>query len=194
MEPRTRYRILDHAAGLFARHGFRRTSLGVVAGAAGISKPGLLHHFGSKEMLYRAAMDESREQGNALLGRVMRAPAGSARARRAVELTIDFLLNRPGLAHLALTSAGSGPGIREPGCVPALVYELFGVAPHRGDTERSVRVIGTVSVLTALCLSARTRDDGSDWRESVIAVGLDTLGWTDGSFREHSARPFSLRR
>ncbi|MGW6496882.1 TetR/AcrR family transcriptional regulator [Nonomuraea angiospora] len=45
------------AAELFARDGFRGTSLPAVAARAGISEPGLLHHFGSKAGLLLAVIE-----------------------------------------------------------------------------------------------------------------------------------------
>ena len=45
------------AAEMFARDGFRGTSLPAVAARAGISEPGLLHHFGSKAGLLLAVIE-----------------------------------------------------------------------------------------------------------------------------------------
>lgn len=53
-----RARILREAFTLFAEKGFAATSLGDVAAAAEISKPGVLHHFGSKEGLYSAVLEQ----------------------------------------------------------------------------------------------------------------------------------------
>jgi len=52
-----RERILAEAFELFARGGYNGTSLTDVAQAAGISKAGLLHHFGSKERLFSAVLE-----------------------------------------------------------------------------------------------------------------------------------------
>ncbi|MGO4256428.1 TetR/AcrR family transcriptional regulator [Marmoricola sp. RAF53] len=50
--------IVNVALDLFAAHGYDATSLASVARAAGISQPGLLHHFHSKEVLLVAVLDE----------------------------------------------------------------------------------------------------------------------------------------
>ncbi len=45
--------ILEAATELFGRDGFTATSVNAIAGQAGVSKSGLLHHFGSKDELFR---------------------------------------------------------------------------------------------------------------------------------------------
>jgi len=50
-------RILAVAQRLLTRNGWRNTTLGQIAGGAGISTAGLLHHFESKEQLLQAVLD-----------------------------------------------------------------------------------------------------------------------------------------
>jgi TetR/AcrR family transcriptional regulator len=59
VEPRTRDPnavrkvVLDAAMKLFADHGFAETSVRDISQASGVSHPLILHHFGSKEDLYK---------------------------------------------------------------------------------------------------------------------------------------------
>ena len=53
-----RARILAEALTVFAEKGYEGASLAAIARAADITKPGLLHHFGSKEELFVAVLDE----------------------------------------------------------------------------------------------------------------------------------------
>jgi AcrR family transcriptional regulator len=149
--------ILDRAAGLFARHGFEHTSLKDLADAVGLSKAGLLHHFPSKEALFNAAVDMGRRLSRHVFEQATRVPAGPARDRRAVELLTDVALDRPGLIAL-------------------LVFEVFGVDPAGGDTERLVRVIGMLSAVAVLSLAANHLGDKTAWRPHIVMTCLDALG------------------
>lgn len=53
-----RREIIDAASELFAVHGYRGTSLRQISGKVGISHPGMLHHFTSKDALLDAVIDD----------------------------------------------------------------------------------------------------------------------------------------
>lgn len=52
-----KHRILEVAQRLLSRNGWRNTTLAQIAGEAGVSPAGLLHHFESKEQLLHAVLD-----------------------------------------------------------------------------------------------------------------------------------------
>jgi AcrR family transcriptional regulator len=51
--------LLDAAVGVFARYGYRKTSMDDVARAAGVSRQGLYLSFANKEELFRRALEHS---------------------------------------------------------------------------------------------------------------------------------------
>ncbi len=51
--------VLDAAVGVFARYGFRKTSMDEVARAAGVSRQGLYLQFANKEELFRKALEHT---------------------------------------------------------------------------------------------------------------------------------------
>jgi AcrR family transcriptional regulator len=53
-----RRQLLDAALDAFATHGFHATSMNEVAEAAGVTKPVLYQHFGSKRALYSELLDD----------------------------------------------------------------------------------------------------------------------------------------
>lgn len=53
--------ILERAEQHFADHGFQGASLSAIARDCGVGNPGLLHHFPSKEVLYRAVLEKQAE-------------------------------------------------------------------------------------------------------------------------------------
>lgn len=58
---RRREQIVEVASELFARSGFRGTGITQIADQVGITEPGLLYHFGSKEGLLRAVIERRDE-------------------------------------------------------------------------------------------------------------------------------------
>jgi AcrR family transcriptional regulator len=79
---RRRRQLLDVACALFAERGFHATSMDDVAEAAGVTKPVLYQHFGSKRALYRELLEEV---DAALVDRLRAATAAAAGPRERVE-------------------------------------------------------------------------------------------------------------
>jgi AcrR family transcriptional regulator len=87
-------RILSVAQRLLTRNGWRNTTLAQIAGEAGVTAAGLLHHFESKEQLLHAVLDardlddESHaDQGGDLLAQIAQV---ADRFNRAPEMVSTF--------------------------------------------------------------------------------------------------------
>jgi AcrR family transcriptional regulator len=87
-------RILEVAQRLVARNGWRNTTLAQIAGEAGVTPAGLLHHFESKEQLLHAVLDARdldddihADRGGDLIGEIVQV---ADRFTRAPELIGTF--------------------------------------------------------------------------------------------------------
>lgn len=80
--PRRRRQLLDVALEQFAGRGFHRTSMDEIAEAAGVTKPVLYQHFGSKRDLYLELLDDV---GGQLMEAIGSATASAASPRQKVE-------------------------------------------------------------------------------------------------------------
>jgi AcrR family transcriptional regulator len=167
--------ILDRAAGLFAQHGFEQTSLKSLADAAGLSKAGLLHHFPSKEALFQAARQLGRDQSRRVLDQVTALPPGPARDRRVLELLTDIALDRPGLVAL-MFRAVTAPDDSPTGSGDELMLPELFAADLESQSERAIRVIGALSAMAVLTITANRVGDKTAWRPKIIATCFDTLG------------------
>ncbi|NUT99681.1 MAG: TetR/AcrR family transcriptional regulator [Saccharothrix sp.] len=174
-------RIVDLAAGLFARHGFENTSLRALADAVGLSKAGLLHHFPSKEALHEAVQAACRDLEREVADAAAPLPPGPDRDRHNLELLIDVALDRPGLVALALTAIHGGQPLPEGGLGEVILREAFGVerepaGREPADPERTIRVIGALTALAVLTLLANGAGQKTAWRPHILSTCFDALG------------------
>lgn len=77
-----RQQLLEVALDVFSRKGFHQTSMNDIADAAGVTKPVLYQHFGSKRALF---LELLRDLGGRLREQVARATAEAAGPRQQVE-------------------------------------------------------------------------------------------------------------
>lgn len=74
--PRRRRQLLDVALERFATNGFHATSMDEIAEAAGVTKPVLYQHFGSKRHLYLELLDDVVAQLMAVVAKATAAASG----------------------------------------------------------------------------------------------------------------------
>ena len=109
---RTRRRLLDATAAEVARHGRAGASLGAIASAAGLKPGSIYFHFGSREQLIDAMLEEGVRESLARLDRAMtEVPQGTrpgdprARLRAAIRAHLDALHDLRDYAAVVLAPA-----------------------------------------------------------------------------------------
>ncbi|MCK6503913.1 TetR/AcrR family transcriptional regulator [Myxococcota bacterium] len=105
-----RERILTEATRLFGAQGVAGTSIQQVAQAAGITRPTLVYHFGSKEGLREAVLDALMAHWRAEVPRLLSAAsAGGPRLDALLLAFFDFFRRDPDRARLLLREALDRP-------------------------------------------------------------------------------------
>ena len=101
--PSSRDKILDVAEALFAQRGFAGIGMREVAGAAGLGKSSLFHHFRGKTELYFDVLERVIKRFRERCAPVLAAKIGPAeKLDRVIETLIDALAEQPTTARLLL--------------------------------------------------------------------------------------------
>jgi AcrR family transcriptional regulator len=101
--------VLDVAASAFARQGFHDVSMDDVAAAAGVSKPVVYTHFGSKDELYEAALlRAARELADRVRASVAAAASPEQRMWAGIQAFLDAVEEHPEWWLLARRAEAAG--------------------------------------------------------------------------------------
>ncbi|WP_448852150.1 TetR/AcrR family transcriptional regulator [Corynebacterium sp. 335C] len=134
--PARRRQLMDVARSTFAERGFEGTAMEEIAARAGVSKPVVYEHFGTKDALYRAVADEETARLEAIIGESME----GARARLRIEKAVLALLtyveeHADGFTILARDPVTAGGYATLLGLATGRVSHILGAAFDRAGLD-----------------------------------------------------------
>jgi AcrR family transcriptional regulator len=135
----TRRDILEQATALFGEAGYRGTSLREIAARCGLSHPGLLHHFPTKQSLLLAVLEHRDEVDRQSIGAGH--PTGAAVLRRLVDVAA-LNATRRGIVELYTVLSAEATAPDHPA--------------HSWFVDRYRRIVGEIETAYA---AARTAGD-----------------------------------
>ena len=170
--------ILETAATLFARHGFKETSIQRVADAVGYSKTGLLHRFPTKEALQDAVVERALTDMRAIAAAAEGLPVGPARDRVVITGVARLARARPGAVALLLSALMSAPDSDMLQQVGGVVFAAFGVDDQCVTDVELPRLLRIIGALGALAVTAVAMADklGPEALGGIVEVSYDALG------------------
>jgi AcrR family transcriptional regulator len=120
---------LDHALRVFWQRGYEGTTLADLTEAMGINRPSLYAAFGSKEALFRKAVDRYAEGPAAYVREALTEPTARAVAERLLGAGIDMVTDRRNprgcfMVQAALTCGETADSVRRELAARRLVAEV----------------------------------------------------------------------
>ena len=177
-----RAQLIDVARGMFALRGLDGATIEDIDAAAGVSKPVVYEHFGSKEALYSEVVDGEFDRVLAVITEALSADAGPRiLIERAAYALLDYIENHTDGFRILVRDA---PPSRPEGTFATLLSRITGHVEHILSKEFSNRglsaevggmyaqmLVGMVAMTGQWWLDTRTPD------KATVAAHLVNLSW-----------------
>jgi AcrR family transcriptional regulator len=105
--------ILEAGGRLFGERGYEGTRLEDVAAAAGVTKPIVYRHFGSKAGLYLALLERHRDDLETFAPRIPASGPPQERLRAVLDVWLDYVEQHAYAWRMLFRDRGGGPRISE---------------------------------------------------------------------------------
>lgn len=93
-------KILVAAEQEFVKHGFKGTSMQVIADAAGLPKANILYYFKSKKVLYASVLEDILERWNEVLDEMSEQDDPASTLKRYIEVKVDLSIRYPSASKI----------------------------------------------------------------------------------------------
>lgn len=161
--PERRRQLLDVGRTTFAERGLDGTSMEEIAARAGVSKPVVYEHFGTKDGLYRAVVAEEMERLESVIADSISRGRSRARIERAVVGLLEYVEEHTDGFTILARDPGSNSGLATLlGNATGRVSHILGAAFERAGLDEAPAVlysqalVGMVSQTAQWWLDERT--------------------------------------
>ena len=166
----TRGQILQRARDLFAKHGYRGTSIRRLTSGLNLTPAALYYHFSGKDDVLSGLLAPMERDGEAVLARIAELDRGPDAFRDVLDRYYDLLARDIGVFQLAADDVAvqqSAMGQRLRSQALELFAWLVGPSPDADGRIRAAAAVGTIR------LSLEQRDvDPEQYRETIIGRAM----------------------
>jgi len=178
--------LLDAAESVFGTQGFKKTTMGDIAQAAGASRPLLYRYFSDKEKIFEIVVDRILHEWNeVLIAEAARSTPGTAHTLRLVlTASLDFARDRHVVRGLLARDSRSAladySDVIEQGSalLRKLLEDILRTGVQRGDVRGDLNVEDVAHVVSAVFLAYADHivsGDDEDLGERRVEAILETL-------------------
>lgn len=172
--------ILDKVVNVFWQHGYEGTSMATLMAATGLNKPSLYAAFGSKEKLFRSALERYWQRQRAFTGNLLDDPSARTGVEQMLLALVD-IQTQPDLPHGCLAVHGGLVGsvasaaIRDElrarqAALQTMMHNRLTRAQAEGELASSVDVADLARYLTIVGQGAAVQAAGGASREELRRV------------------------